>query len=37
MEPRWTANWDITVRMVYTLKMFGNGLCLDSVVRGLDL
>lgn len=37
MQLRWTANWPITVAMVYTLKMLGRGLCLLRVVRGLDL
>ena len=37
IQLRWTANCPITVRMVYTLNMFGNGLCLDKLVSGLDL
>ena len=35
-QPRWTANCDRTVRMVYTLKILGRGLCLDRVRKGLD-
>ena len=36
-QERWTANWESTVAMVYTLKMFGRGRCLLSVVKGFDL
>lgn len=31
-----TKNWNITVRIVYRLKMLGRGRSQDRVLRGLD-
>lgn len=32
-----TANWPMTVIIVYKLKIFGKGLADDRVVKGFDL